>query len=238
MGGVPLNIPRKNYRGSKDRLCSVDFQKYMKILLENLGKKFRKEWIFRRVNLTFELGNNYTFVGPNGSGKSTLLQVLAGAMPHTEGNIAYLNASGEPHNEAVNIDYIFKKIVIAAPYLELVEEFTLQESVEFHQKFKPLKDNISATQLIDLLQLSAHKDKTVKNFSSGMKQRLKLGLAFYSESPIILLDEPTSNLDAQGTAWYLEQIEKHTANRLLIICSNQPNEYTFCENIIDIRDFK
>ena len=205
----------------------------MKILLENLGKKFRKEWIFRKVNLTFELGNNYTFVGPNGSGKSTLLQVLAGAMPHTEGNITYSS-----ENQAVNIDEIFKKIVIAAPYLELVEEFTLQESVEFHQKFKPLKDNISATQLIDLLQLSAHKDKTVKNFSSGMKQRLKLGLAFYSESPIILLDEPTSNLDVQGTAWYLEQIEKHTANRLLIICSNQPNEYAFCKNIIDVRDFK
>ncbi|WP_435353865.1 ABC transporter ATP-binding protein [Emticicia sp. SJ17W-69] len=205
----------------------------MKILLENLGKKFRKEWIFRKVNLSFELGNSYTFVGPNGSGKSTLLQVLAGVMPHTEGNISYQVA-----NQKVSVDDIFKKIVIAAPYLELVEEFTLQESVEFHQKFKAFKDNISATQLIDLLQLSAHKDKTVKNFSSGMKQRLKLGLAFFSESPVILLDEPTSNLDAQGIAWYLEQIEKHTANRLLIICSNQPNEYSFCKNIIDVRDFK
>lgn len=205
----------------------------MTILLENLGKKFRKEWIFRKVSLTFELGNSYTFVGPNGSGKSTLLQVLAGVMPHTEGNITY-----SADNQSVSIDDIFKQIVIAAPYLELVEEFTLQESVEFHQKFKTFKDNISATQLIDLLQLSPHKDKTIKNFSSGMKQRLKLGLAFYSESPIILLDEPTSNLDAQGTAWYLDQIEKHTANRLLIICSNQPNEYTFCKNIIDVRDYK
>lgn len=205
----------------------------MIIKLENLGKKFRKEWIFRKVNLTFELGNSYTFVGPNGSGKSTLLQVLAGVMPHTEGDIVYL-----ADNQVVSIDDVFRKIVIAAPYLELVEEFTLQESVEFHQKFKPFKDKITPTQLIDLLQLSQHKDKTVKNFSSGMKQRLKLGLAFYSESPIILLDEPTSNLDAQGLVWYLEQIEKHTANRLLIICSNQPAEYTFCENIIDVRDFK
>jgi ABC-type multidrug transport system ATPase subunit len=205
----------------------------MTILLENLGKKFRKEWIFRKVNLSFELGNSYTFVGPNGSGKSTLLQVLAGVMPHSEGIITY-----QVDNQAISIDDIFKKIVIAAPYLELIEEFTLQESVEFHQKFKPFKDNISPTQLIDLLHLSQHKDKTVKNFSSGMKQRLKLGLAFYSESPIILLDEPTSNLDAQGVAWYLEQIEKHTTNRLLIICSNQPNEYAFCENIIDVRDFK
>ncbi len=215
----------------------------MKILLENLGKKFRNEWIFRKVNLTFEAGNSYTFVGPNGSGKSTILQVLAGIMPHTEGEISYnvagrYTAAGEPHNQVISIDDIFKKIVVAAPYLELIEEFTLLESVEFHQKFKTFKDNISAIELIDLLQLSPHKDKTVKNFSSGMKQRLKLGLAFYSESPIILLDEPTSNLDAQGVEWYLQQIEKHTTDRLLIICSNQPAEYTFCKNIIDVRDLK
>ena len=205
----------------------------MTIQLENLGKKFRREWIFRNVNLTFEAGNNYTFVGPNGSGKSTLLQVLVGVMPQTEGKIAYLL-----DNQVIEIDDIYKKIVVAAPYLELIEEFTLLESVEFHQKFKPFKDEITPSQLIDLLQLSPHKDKTIKNFSSGMKQRLKLGLAFYSEVPIILLDEPTSNLDAQGVAWYLEQIEQHTADRLLIICSNQPAEYTFCKNIIDVRDLK
>lgn len=215
----------------------------MKIQLENLGKKFRKEWIFRNVNLSFEVGNNYTFVGPNGSGKSTLLQVLIGVMPHTEGKVAYSNTGryaevGESHNQEVSVDDIYKKIVIAAPYLELVEEFTLLESVEFHQKFKPFKDQLSASELIERIQLAPHKDKTVKNFSSGMKQRLKLGLAFYSEAPIILLDEPTSNLDVQGTAWYLEQIEKHTIDRLLIICSNQPNEYAFCKNIVDIRDYK
>jgi ABC-type multidrug transport system ATPase subunit len=206
---------------------------HMKIQLENLGKKFRKEWIFRNVNLSFEVGKNYTFVGPNGSGKSTLLQVLIGVMPQTEGKVNYSNI-----NQEVSVDDIYKKIVIAAPYLELVEEFTLLESVEFHQKFKPFKDQISASELIEKIQLSQHKDKTVKNFSSGMKQRLKLGLAFYSEAPIILLDEPTSNLDAQGTAWYLEQIEKHTTDRLLIICSNQPSEYAFCNNIVDIRDYK
>ncbi|AFK04107.1 ABC transporter related protein [Emticicia oligotrophica DSM 17448] len=205
----------------------------MTIELENLGKKFRKEWIFRNVNLRFDTGKSYTFVGPNGSGKSTLLQVLIGVMPHSEGKVSYTLNGVE-----VSLDDIYKKIVIAAPYLELVEEFTLLESIEFHQKFKPFKDNITSHQLLDYLQLTPHKDKAIKNFSSGMKQRLKLGLAFYSEAPIILLDEPTSNLDAQGSAWYLEQIEKHTENRLLIICSNQPNEYTFCNNIVDIRDYK
>ncbi|MCU0326315.1 MAG: ATP-binding cassette domain-containing protein [Spirosomaceae bacterium] len=205
----------------------------MQISLQNIGKKFRKEWIFRNVNLEFFSGNSYTFVGPNGSGKSTLLQVLAGVTPKTEGQIIY-----QSNGSAIEIDDIYREIVMAAPYLELVEEFTLLESIEFHQKFKQFKDELTPKQLIEKLNLKAHADKPVRNFSSGMKQRLKLGLAFWSVSDIILLDEPTSNLDAQATEWYLSQIEQHTQDRLLIICSNQPHEYSFCKNIIDIRDYK
>lgn len=205
----------------------------MTIDLANIGKKYRNEWIFRNTNLTFTATESYTFVGPNGSGKSTLLQVISGILPQSEGHITYTSGS-----QAVSIDDIYKQIVIAAPYLELIEEFTLLEMVEFHQKFKPFKNQISPTQLLELIQLAPHKNKPVKNFSSGMKQRLKLGLAFYSDCPIILLDEPTSNLDAQASQWYLNQVEEHTQDRLLIICSNQPSEYTFCKNIVDIRDFK
>lgn len=205
----------------------------MKIELADIGKKYRNEWIFRKTNLTFSAGESYTFVGPNGSGKSTLLQVIAGVLPQSEGKITYSSV-----NKEISIDDIFKEITIAAPYLELVEEFTLLETVEFHQQFKPFKNQISPVQLLELIQLAPHKNKMVKNFSSGMKQRLKLGLAFYSDCPIIMLDEPTSNLDAQATAWYLSQVEQHTQDRLLIICSNQPHEYTFCKNIVDIRDFK
>lgn len=205
----------------------------MKVELNDIGKKYRNEWIFRHTTLSFSSNESYTFVGPNGSGKSTLLQVIAGTLPQTEGQISYTSA-----NQAVSTDDIFREIVIAAPYLELVEEFTLLEMITFHQKFKPFKKQISPAQLLDLIQLAPHKDKTVKNFSSGMKQRLKLGLAFYSDCPIIMLDEPTSNLDAQATEWYLNQVEQHTKDRLLLICSNQPHEYTFCKNIIDVRDFK
>jgi ABC-type multidrug transport system ATPase subunit len=203
------------------------------IELANIGKKYRNEWIFRNTNLSFSANDIYTFVGPNGSGKSTLLQVIAGTLPQTEGQITYTSG-----NQTISIDDIFRKIVIAAPYLELVEEFTLLEIVAFHQKFKPFKNQISPTQLLELIELAPHKNKSVKNFSSGMKQRLKLGLAFYSDCPIILLDEPTSNLDAQATAWYLNQVEQHTQDRLLLICSNQPHEYAFCKNIVDVRDFK
>ncbi|UTA69128.1 ATP-binding cassette domain-containing protein [Emticicia sp. 21SJ11W-3] len=205
----------------------------MKIELANIGKKYRNEWIFRNTNLTFSSNESYTFVGPNGSGKSTLLQVIAGSLPQSEGQIAYIE-----NGEVLSIEEFYKKITIAAPYLELIEEFTLLEMVDFHIKFKPLKNNISPVQFLELIQLAHHKNKSIKNFSSGMKQRLKLGLAFYSDCPVIMLDEPTSNLDAQASGWYLSQVEQHTQNRLLIICSNQPQEYTFCKNIIDIRDYK
>jgi ABC-type multidrug transport system ATPase subunit len=205
----------------------------VKVDLSNIGKKYRNEWIFRHTTLSFSSSESYTFVGPNGSGKSTLLQVIAGILPQTEGQISYTST-----NQTISTDDVFKEIVIAAPYLELVEEFTLLEMVTFHQKFKPFKNQVSPEHLLELIQLAPHKNKTVKNFSSGMKQRLKLGLAFYSDCPVIMLDEPTSNLDAQASQWYLTQVEQHTNNRLLIICSNQPAEYTFCNNIIDVRDFK
>lgn len=205
----------------------------MKVELTNIGKKYRNEWIFRNTNLSFSSNESYTFVGPNGSGKSTLLQVIAGILPQTEGQISYTS-----DNKSVSIDDIFREIVIAAPYLELIEEFSLLEMVTFHQKFKPFKNQITPDQLLELIQLAPHKNKSVRNFSSGMKQRLKLGLAFYSDCPVIMLDEPTSNLDAQAAEWYINQVEQHTQERLLLICSNQPNEYTFCKNIIDVRDFK
>lgn len=205
----------------------------MKIELTNLGKKYKNEWIFRNVNLIFEKGQNYTFVGPNGSGKSTLLQVVSGVLPQTEGTVNYLS-----QNQPLHIDSVFKNIVIAAPYLELIEEFSLLEAIEFHQKFKKLRDNLSPIQFLELINLAQHKNKAIKNFSSGMKQRLKLGLAFHSDCPIILLDEPTSNLDATGSVWYLDNIEKYTKDKLLIICSNQPNEYEFSRNIVNINDYK
>ena len=205
----------------------------MKIITENLGKKFRNEWIFRNLNYEFQSGESYTFIGANGSGKSTLLQVLSGFMPHSEGIINYHNSQ-----KSITIDNYYKYLVIAAPYLELIEDFTLTEIIEFHIKFKPFKNNLSTQDFIDFIELSKAKNKEVKFFSSGMKQRVKLGLAFWSDCEILMLDEPTSNLDAEATSWYLRNVREYSKNRLLMICSNQPAEYEFCKNILNIQDYK
>ncbi len=205
----------------------------MKIIAQNLGKKFRNEWIFRNLNYEFQSGESYTFIGANGSGKSTLLQVLSGFMPHSEGVIDYKNDS-----KSILIDNYYQHLVIAAPYLELIEDFTLTEIVEFHIKFKPFKNNLSILEFIDFIELPKAKNKEVKFFSSGMKQRVKLGLAFWSDSEILMLDEPTSNLDAEATKWYLKNVQEYSKNRLLMLCSNQSSEYEFCENILNIQDYK
>jgi len=206
----------------------------LQITVENIGKKFVREWIFRNASFELLSGQTYTFVGPNGSGKSTLLQLLTGLFPASEGVIRYIDHAGKE----VDTDDWYKHIVIAAPYLELVEEFTLREMVEFHTKFKPLKNKISIAEFEDMIQLSHASNKLIRHFSSGMKQRLKLGLAFLSDVPVIFLDEPTTNLDAQGFQWYLDNVILHTQNQLVLLGSNVKQEYEFCENIISVSAFK
>ncbi|WP_026994604.1 ABC transporter ATP-binding protein [Flectobacillus major] len=205
----------------------------MQIITENLGKKFRNEWIFKAVNLTFQQGVSYTFTGANGSGKSTLLQILSGFIPQSEGKLIY-----QKNDVIISAEEFYKHIVIAAPYLELIEEFTLSELLAFHVQFKPLINHLSISDFIDFIELPQAKNKAIKHFSSGMKQRVKLGLAFLSDTAILMLDEPSSNLDLKATNWYIENVQKYAQNRMLFICSNQPNEYEFCHNIYNIQSFK
>ena len=206
----------------------------MQISVENIGKKFVREWIFRNASFELEAGQKYTFVGPNGSGKSTLLQLLTGIFPASEGTIRYIGKGGKE----LEVDEWYKHLVIAAPYMELVEEFTLKEMVEFHTRFKPLKNKMKVAEFEDFIKLSHASHKLIRHFSSGMKQRLKLGLAFMSDVPVIFLDEPTTNLDAQGFQWYIDNVTLHTENQMLLLGSNVKQEYEFCENIISVSAFK
>jgi ABC-type multidrug transport system ATPase subunit len=196
-----------------------------------LGRKFNRDWIFRQLDFAFDENQTYAITGANGSGKSTLLQILSGMLPATEGTISYYH-----QQKQIDDDQVFRYLVLAAPYQELIEEFTLKELVSFHIQFKRFTRQFSVNSFIEKIGLEKARNKPVKYFSSGMKQRLKLGLAFYSDTPILLLDEPTSNLDKTGIAWYQQTVIENMANRLLIICSNQPYEYEFCRNILHIQN--
>ncbi len=205
----------------------------LEIELKDLGKKFRKEWIFRNLNITLKAGQTYAVIGPNGSGKSTLMQVISCMMPANEGIIQYID-----NQMIIDGDDCYKEVVFAAPYLELIEEFTLEESIDFHRKLKPFENDISNETFLDFTYLKPHRDKSVKNFSSGMKQRLKLGLALQSEARVLILDEPSSNLDEQGFDWYKINVQKHLANKITLIGSNIQREYDFCQNKIQLGDLK
>jgi ABC-type multidrug transport system ATPase subunit len=205
----------------------------MQIELEDIGRRFNREWIFRKVNYNFEEGNSYAVLGPNGSGKSTLLQIIAGNLSSSEGTISYFS-----NNRKIEIEDVFKKLSWAAPYIELIEEFTLTELINFHFRFKPLLPSYSTRSVIELAGLETSKNKAVKFFSSGMKQRTKLALAFCADTPVLLLDEPTSNLDSAGIDWYLRLVENFAENRLLIVCSNQEHEYRFCRSRLHLLDYK
>lgn len=204
----------------------------MKIILENLGRRFNKEWIFKNIDYVFSQGHQYAILGPNGSGKSTLLSVLLGSLTPSDGKLTYIE------KKEVLPEHIFNSISLAAPYLDLIEEFTLQETIDFHFQFKRYQQDFNAAAVLDLLALSKAEDKPLKYFSSGMKQRTKLALAFCADTPILVLDEPTSNLDTQGTDWYLGLIEKFSKDRLVLVGSNQPYEYDFCQDYLNILDYK
>ncbi len=203
----------------------------MEIILDNCGRRFNQDWIFRNFNGTFCEGETYALLGPNGSGKSTLLGVIIGNLTTSEGTVTYTPGSFKVEN-------IYQHISFAAPYTELIEEFTLRETINFHFSFKPYQQGMNYEALIDLLQLKGAEDKALKYFSSGMKQRAKLAIAFCSGTNCLFLDEPTSNLDTQGIDWYLKLVEQFRGNKMFIVASNQSHEYDFCEKLINITDYK
>jgi ABC-type multidrug transport system ATPase subunit len=214
--------------------ATTDSRTGIAVTLSDVGKRFNREWIFRHCSFTFHAGKRYAVTGPNGSGKSTLLQVIAGAILHNEGTINYSNR-GMP---LISAEQHYKNLSIAAPYLELIEEMTAKEMLQFHRAFKPFIQLLSIEEMLQQVGLETALNKQIRYFSSGMKQRLKLAMAFFSDTAILLLDEPTTNLDADGIDLYHSLINRYTAGRLVIVSSNVKQEYSFCEDILEISVYK
>lgn len=203
----------------------------LQIIVENLGKKYNRDWIFRNLSFTFQQGKSYAIIGANGSGKSTLLQVIAASTNATEGKLIYTNSKTEIANENIH-----QHIAIAAPYLELIEEMTVKEFLQFHANFKPL--SLPIDEIIAIVDLQKAINKQIRYYSSGMKQRVKLAQAVFSNVPIVLLDEPCTNLDKTGYQLYHQLIYNYCKNKLVIVSSNDENEMDFCEEKINIMEHK
>jgi ABC-type multidrug transport system ATPase subunit len=193
---------------------------HFSISAKNLGKRFNREWIFKNLDFEFQSGKTYAITGPNGSGKSTLLQTLWGQIPPSDGTVTYRSKTNE-----IDAEEIYQYVSIAAPYMDLIDEFTLLEQVQFHFRLKKIRPSFTIPDILASGRLEGAERKYIGNFSSGLKQRIKLCLAFYTDSPVLFLDEPGSNLDQHSFEWYRAELTKYSAERIVFIASNDPVEY-------------
>lgn len=205
----------------------------MEIQLTNAGKRFRFDWIFKDLNFVFSTGECCAVLGPNGSGKSTLLKVISGHLSLSKGACRYIQ-----NGQITDPDTQYRQVAYAAPYIELIEEFTLEEAILFHARLKPLVPGITPAALYERLELPKARHKEIRFFSSGMKQRLKLALAICSDTPVLLLDEPTTNLDVHATVWYKRLLEEFSSDRIVILASNDPSDLDICNRQLRILDYR
>lgn len=200
------------------------------VKLSNCGKSFNRRWLFRHLDATLQGGERWAVLGPNGSGKSTLTLMLAGQILPTEGTVTW-----QQQAQPLHIDNVSAFTALASPAMELAEEFSATEIFQFHRRMKPM---LEADPLAAFSQLTGYDKNTLTkstgSFSSGMKQRLKLALAFMSDTPLLILDEPLTNLDVQGEVFYREMLEKYGRDRLIIVASNREDEYRFCDRQLNL----
>ena len=201
----------------------------MQIQLEQIGKKYNREWIFRGLSFTFSPEKKYAITGPNGSGKSTLLQTIAGSTALSEGTVNWLS-----NNTVIAPENHYQHLGICTPSLSLIEEMTAVEFLAFHESFKSFIPGNTPSTILETIGLSAAANKQIRYYSSGMKQRLKLAQAIFSDVPVLFLDEPCTNLDATGIEMYQSLVEKLKKDRVVIIASNDPVEYKHYNHELNI----
>lgn len=205
----------------------------MTINLQDCGKHYNRDWIFRNLNHPFSSGDKTAILGPNGSGKSTLLKCISGYLSLNEGKIAYMDG-----DHPVEREDFYRQMVFSGPYIDLIGELTVSEQIRFHSEFKPLIRNISLETVLEIIGFQNQKNKYLRHLSSGMRQRLKLILTILSDVPCVLLDEPATNLDKDGVKWYDGLVQEYIdENRILIIASNREDEYSACTSELQITDF-
>jgi ABC-type multidrug transport system ATPase subunit len=205
----------------------------MRISLNQVGKRYQQHWVFKGLDYTFETGRQYAILGANGSGKSTLLRILAGMQHANKGTVAYQTSGRDIAPETV-----FSHVSYCAPGMDIIEEMSLTEFLSFHFTFKKIRQGFDVGKIIEAMGLQAVSHKFIHDFSSGMKQRVKLAQAFFTDTPLLLLDEPCSNLDLQGVQTYQEWLRQYAGDRLVIIASNDEREYEGVHATISMQDYK
>lgn len=205
----------------------------MKIKLDQVGKRYQQHWIFKNLSAVFESGHLYAILGPNGSGKSTLLRIIAAMQHANKGQLQYSR-----NNNKLHPDQLYQYLSYCAPGMDLVEELSLKELLHFHFTFKKIRSAWNIDTILHALDMFPIRHQQIHEFSSGMKQRVKLAQAFFSDTPLLLLDEPCSNLDQEGVQLYQQWLNELTADRLVLIASNDSREYPGVQESIQISAYQ
>lgn len=196
----------------------------MHLRLGDVGRRYNNRWVLRHINLDLRPDNHTVILGPNGSGKSTLVQLILGSLMPSEGIVEVTH-----QGQLIADDERLGLFSLSAPYLELVEEFTLEELLNFHFKLISPRAGLQPAEMPSLAGLEPARNRQIRHYSSGMKQRVRLLLAVLSNTPCLLLDEPTANLDAKGIDWYQKLVTAHITGRTVVVASNsQEAEFGFC----------
>ena len=206
----------------------------MQVELAHISKRFRKEWVFKNLTHILKPNAHVAILGSNGSGKSTLTQIIAGYISPTEGTVEWMD--DEQH---ITREHIFRYVSICSPGIQLWDELTLKENVELFRQFKNIPGYTDYREFARMIELEKHANNPLKTYSSGMKQRVKLGLALLSDAKILILDEPCSHLDSAAVEWYQSLLRNNTSNKLVIVASNSDEREIFlCNERIDINHYR
>ena len=206
----------------------------MRIELHHTGKKYQRDWIFREVNAQWSSGSRIAIIGGNGSGKSTLAQMVSGFLSTSEGEVSW-----NLHQSNITRDKLYTHVSLCTPLMQLWDDFTLAENFELFSRFKAIRGQLTLAEFSAMIGLESVKHRALKHYSSGMRQRVKLGLAILADTPLLILDEPCSHLDASAIAWYQQLLKSHAENRTIIIASNNDAQELFmCNEQFDITTYK
>jgi heme exporter protein A len=211
----------------------------IELISSSLSKSYSGRIIFKNLSFTLSGNSSLAVTGRNGSGKSTLLKVLSGLLRQSSGEVS-INSGGK----ALEKENYYKTIGMTAPYLNLYDELTGYENLDFFYSLKNastgshVKESDRINALLERVGLGQAKNKLLKNYSSGMKQRLKLAFAVINDPGILIIDEPRTNLDAEGIRVVYEIAEEQKAKGILIIATNEAEDLKLCGESINIEEYQ